>query len=227
MKLLNFPINHFTQNERILLQFIEENPEQFLKSKPQEVADKTFVSVATLYRLINKLGHSSINNLKIYLQERLREESNYHFDAIDFPILDSDGTYQVTQKLKELYQKTVNETQQLFDPQHLERVAKWMQVAETIDIYTSSANIYFAQNFQFQMQEINKPVQVPQDDYTKRLTAVNSNHKHYAIVISFGGRGSSIEDLCKILKAQQTRILLICSTDDNPLKSYANDILCQ
>lgn len=97
-----------------------------------------------------------------------------------------------------------------------------MEKATHIDIYTSAGNIYFADNFAFQMKEIGKDVNVPHELYLQTLYAAASDQSHFAIVISFGGRNWQMEKLCRILKNNQTKILLICSEQAVKLFSYAD-----
>lgn len=128
-------------------------------------------------------------------------------------------------RLKEVYERTIEDTLELADPETLVFAIEKMSKVNIIDIYTSSANLYFAENFQFQMQEINQLVMVPKDDYIKSLTATNSDSSHLAFVISFGGLGSSMEAFCKILKNNRVPIIPLTSTQGNPLTAYADDII--
>ena len=80
-------------------------------------------------------------------------------------------------------------------------------------MYTSAGNINFALNFQFQMQEIGKQVNVPIDEYQQRLIAASSNENHLAIIITFGGRGILSDILPRILHKVKTPIVLISSYD--------------
>lgn len=100
-----------------------------------------------------------------------------------------------------------------------------MKSAEIIDVYTSAGNIYFAENFKFQMAEIGVNINVPVEEYYQRLSAANSNSSHLAIFISFAGRGIMVKPILNILRKTKTPILLICSTEDNPIKEYADYIL--
>lgn len=88
-----------------------------------------------------------------------------------------------------------------------------MSKAQKIDIYTSAGNIYFAENFKFQMQEIGIDVNVPIDEYMQRLQASQSDENHFAIVISFSGRGLMTKRIRNILKKGKVPTLLICSPD--------------
>lgn len=213
---------NLTNTESILIDYIKKNPEEFISLKPKEISSKTFVSVPTIYRLINKLGLNGINELKVEIKSSLKEIQDNKVKDIDFPILPSDTQYEIMLKLKEVYQKTIEDTLDLADPETLVLISKLMEKSESIDVYTSSANVFFAENFKFQMQEIKKNVKVPKEDYIQRLTAANSSEKDFAIVISFGGRGLAFNNICKLLKKNNVPILLITSTNDNPLVKYAD-----
>lgn len=61
-------LEHLTQTEQILVDYLKDNPEEFIGLKPREVSDKLFISISTIYRLINKLGLRGVNDLKLLLQ---------------------------------------------------------------------------------------------------------------------------------------------------------------
>lgn len=215
-------LSNLTNNEEILINYIDKYPKEFISLKPKEISAKIHVSVPTIYRLINKLGLSGINDLKVEIRTYLKNRDNIKIENIDYPILPTDTHYDVMLKLKEVYGETINDTLDLADPETLVKVCEQMLKAKNIDIYTSAANVFFAENFKFQMQEINVMVNVPKEDYVQRLSAANSNSSHVAIVISFGGRGHAFKDLVKILKNNNTTIVLITSTEENPLLEYAD-----
>lgn len=215
-------LDNLTHNEQTLVQYIRLNPEEFIELKPKDISAKTFISVPTIYRLINKLGLNGINDFKVEVRSAIKSKEENQIENMDYPILATDTHYEVMLRLKEVYNKTINDTLDLADPEILVAATQMMAKSKVIDVYASAANIFFAENFQFQMQEINSVVNVPQADYMQRLTAANSDSTHLAIVISFGGRGIAFEAICRSLKLNHTPILLITSTQDNPLVKYAD-----
>lgn len=216
-------LKHLTTTEKILVDFIEQQPELFLQLKPKEVASKTYVSIPTIYRLVNKLGFCGINELKVEISQALTQKSET-IQNIDYPILPSDSYYEVMLHLKKVYEMTIQDTLDLCDPEIMVRVSDLMEKSQQIDVYASSANLYFALNFQFQMQEINKNIQIYEDDYRQCLCAANSDSHHLALVISFGGRGISFKNICRILKENHTPIVLISSTE-NPLIELVDEVI--
>ena len=203
-----------SKNERILANYILKHPEDVLKMSSKDLGKVCFVSTATVYRLCDKLGLSGFSDLKIKITSSLDDyrKSNENFN-FDFPVNQFQTHYEIIQKIKEDYEQTLNLTANLFSLDQLRLIASAMKKAQIIDVYTSAGNINFALNFQFQMQEIGKQVNVPIDEYQQRLTAASSNENHLAIIITFGGRGILSDILPRILHKVKTPIVLISSYD--------------
>lgn len=201
-----------SKNERILANYILKHPEDVLKMSSKDLGKVCFVSTATVYRLCDKLGLSGFSDLKIKITSSLDDyrKSNENFN-FDFPVNQFQTHYEIIQKIKEDYEQTLNLTANLFSLDQLRLIASAMKKAQIIDVYTSAGNINFALNFQFQMQEIGKQVNVPIDEYQQRLIAASSDENHLAIIITFGGRGIYI--LPRILHKVKTPIVLISSYD--------------
>ena len=155
----------------------------------------------------------------------VHQKSESAVQDINFPIEAEATPDEILLHLKEVYEYTISDTLELADPYAMAQVAEAMERAERIDIYTSAGNFCMADNFRFQMQEINVPVEVPHEAYMQKLAAANSNPKHFSIVISFGGRSSTVGQICRLLRLQHSPIALITSTDKTPLCGYADHLL--
>lgn len=203
-------LNKLSNYEQIIAKYILQHPQQVLSMNSKELSMKCAVSQATVYRLCDKLGISGFSELKIkisaYMDDYLKNNQEFDFD---FPIKQFQTHYEIIGKIKEDYQKTINITADMFNLDELRLVITEMKKAKQVDIYTSAGNIYFALNFKFQMQEIGVNVNVPIDEYQQRLLAASGDNNHFAIIISFQGRGILSNILPKILKEKQTKMLLI------------------
>ena len=211
----------FTPNEKILADFILKHPQDFIRMTTQEISQKCFVSVTSIYRLASKCGASGLSDLKVLLSSSLPgyQEEKGDFD-FDFPIKKYQTHHQIIETLKEDYEQTVLNTSHLFDLDTLQNIVQLMDQAKQIDIYTSAGNIFFAQNFRFQMLEIGKQVNVPTEEYHQRLTAASSDQTHLAIVISFSGRGLLAQRIPRILHHNHVPTILISSTEYHPDIQY-------
>ncbi|OJG75798.1 hypothetical protein RV12_GL000137 [Enterococcus quebecensis] len=220
LKLKN--LDKLTTSEEVLVTYILDFPEKVIHFSPKELAEHSYVSISTIYRLINKLDLDGLNELKLSLVNYLNEHTTEQIINIDYPISAEDNHYAMTRKLKTVYDQTVQST---IDTSNFDRMSfngELLNKAEFIDIYAASANIYFAQNFQFQMQEIGKRINVPIDDYMQNLSAANSTPEHLAIVVSYEGRSSSVKKILETLKKNKSKILLITSKN-SPLLNETFD----
>ena len=207
-----------TDNEKILVCYMKEHTNDFIRLSAKDISKTCFVSVSTLYRLCNKLDVSGLSELKVHIsasiENHLKEEKKFDYN---FPFKQNETQYQIVHKLQEVYEQTITSTLNLIDLEQLRLIANQMRKAKSIDVYTSAGNIYFAENFKFQMQEIEINLHVPLEEYQQRFAAAMSNQDHVALVI--------IGAITELLKKNKTPIVLICSTLENPLKNSADYIL--
>ncbi|MCD7894982.1 MAG: MurR/RpiR family transcriptional regulator [Erysipelotrichaceae bacterium] len=217
---------NLTESEETLVSYIKNHTEDFIEKSASEIASSCFVSVSTIYRLCKKLDISGLSELKVLVSSNkdnyMKESDNLNYN---YPVDKNATQYQITHQLQTVYDQTITSTINLLDLEELRLSVSKLKKAKMIDVYTSAGNIYFAENFKFQMQEIGVYVNVPVDEYLQRLSVSISDHTHCAIVISFGGRGMLVKDLVMHLKKNKTPIILITSTDNDKIIPYATHIL--
>ncbi len=216
---------NLTPNEKRIAEYILKNTMDFVSMHTSEITDKLYVSIPTLYRLINKLGFKGINEFKLELKAALHNKSETPIENMNFPIAKHASINEILLRLKDVYECTIDDTLELANSATLYQVCELMEKSSVINVYTFAGNIHFAENFRFQMQEIGITVNVPHEDYMQHLTASNSNASHLSIVISFGGRSRASEMLCRILKDNHSPIVLIASTENKKLTRYAKHII--
>lgn len=216
-------LTDLTQNEKTLVYYMQNNSEDFIRMSASEISKACFISTSSIYRLCKKVGLAGLAELKVQvslsINEYLKEQNSLNFD---YPFKQNETQNQVVLKMKELYEQTIQSSLNLIDLNTLKLVASILKKAIYIDFYTSAGNIYFAENFKFQMQEIGTFINVPIEEYHQLLNASTSDEKHVAIIVSFEGRGLITKNLANILKKNNTPIILISSTNDNPITKYAD-----
>lgn len=216
-------LTDLTENEKTVANYMQNYPENFIKMTAHEISKACFISVSTIYRLCQKLDLSGLSELKVQISlsinEYLKENSSIDYN---YPFKQNETQNQIVLKMKELYEQTLLSSLNLIDLDQLRIISEVLKKAQYIDIYTSAGNLYFAENFKFQMQELGVFINVPTEEYHQRLTASTSDKNHVAIIISFEGRGLIFERIPEILKGNKTPIILISSTNENPVSKYAN-----
>lgn len=211
-------LTDLTANEQTLVDYMKNNPERFVNMSADEISAACFVSIPTIYRLCKKLKLNGLSQLKMVVSNSIRDYMKEK-NGIDYnyPFSQNETQYQITVKMKELYEQTLTTLNNLIDLEQLRLIALALKKAMYIDIYTSAGNIYFAENFKFQMSEIGVVVNVPVEQYQQSLAAAASNEEHVAIVVSFEGRGMLVEQVMTLLKKNKTPIVLISSTTNKTM----------
>ena len=205
--------NNLSNNEQLIADYILEHPEQVITMNASGLSKQCYVSTSTVYRLCEKLNLSGFSEMKLRISTDLDNYiSSRDFD-FNFPIKQYQTHYEIMNYLKEDYDKTITSTLSGIDLDELRLIISSMLKAKVIDVYTSAGNIYFAENFRFQMAEIGTLVRVPIDEYEQRLLAASSDDTHFAIVITFGGRGHNAKFVPEVLKRKKTPVLLMSSPD--------------
>ena len=211
-------LTDLTANEQTLVDYMKNNTERFVNMSADEISAACFVSIPTIYRLCKKLKLNGLSQLKMVVSNSIRDYMKEK-NGIDYnyPFSQNETQYQITVKMKELYEQTLTTLNNLIDLEQLRLIALALKKAKYIDIYTSAGNIYFAENFKFQMSEIGVVVNVPVEQYQQSLAAAASNEEHVAIVVSFEGRGMLVEQVMTLLKKNKTPIVLISSTTNKTM----------
>lgn len=207
-------IQNITESENKIVQYVLTHPDGVMSMSIKELSEACYVSTSAIYRLCDKLDVDGYNEFKVRLSHSLTEYTQKK-ETIDynFPFKENQTQYQVLTSLKEYYQQTLLSTFDLFDMEEIRKVVSKMQKAKHITIYTSANNLFFAQSFKMQMQEIGVRVDVPTDEYEQRLLASLSGPDELAIIISYEGRLMNIDLIAQLLKNNKTTLLLISASD--------------
>lgn len=203
----------WTENEKVIVDRILENPEFILTTSPKKLASTCYVSVSTIYRLLSKLELDGFSSLQNEISKSLlhREKSEQSVDK-NFPFSQMQTHYEIISHLKTDYEETLNTQKNLFDLYSLYEASKAMHDAVSIDLYTTAGNLGFFKNFQFQLREIGVNVHMSENDYEQLLMASSSGPDHLAIVLTMEGRGMLIHNLSQALAKSNTPVLLMSAS---------------
>lgn len=161
-------LTDLTTNEQTLVDYMKNNPERFINMSADEISAACFISIPTIYRLCKKLELNGLAQLKVMvstsIRDYLKEKKTIDYN---YPFSQNETQYQITMKMKELYEQTLIASNNLIDLDQLRLIASALKNAQFIDMYTSAGNLYFVENFKFQMSEIGRFVNV-------RLKNINS-----------------------------------------------------
>lgn len=178
----------------------------------RDLARATSTSVASIQRLCKKLGYRGYKELKIAVE---REAGTRLAPAetvdVNFPFAPGDSQRTIVANMTTLYETTVDDTQKLLDPVELERAARLMAQAQSVEIYTGSHNVYPAQMFVDRLLSAGKRASCPLSGERQSRLALASDRTHAALIISYSGLQPTYRRIVPILQKRGTPIVLVGS----------------
>ncbi|MCF0258367.1 MAG: MurR/RpiR family transcriptional regulator [Erysipelotrichaceae bacterium] len=215
---------NLTHNEEALMSFIMRHPYRFIELKPKEIAREAYVSLSTIYRFADKLGMDGINALKVDLLAALMEKEPGTGEASGSEISLEGSPLQYLGQLKEVSVRTLQQTFLRAEPAQLHQMMSLLKNPRRMVVFTSYANIWFANNFSYQMQEIGRDVQVPIDQYSQIHMVQSMGEQDLAVIVSITGRSTTMRKVGEQLKKRQCPFILVTASDRHPLAPLASAV---
>ncbi len=174
-----------------------------------ELAAETHVSTASISRFCRKIGLSGYRELKTELARHNVMRSQDSQVNSNHPFSPGDTPRTIASGLKSLYELVLQDALECLDFGMLLKVARAIDAAGEVDIYTHSHNLTAAESFQYRMQLIGRNVFIPRSGEQQRICAAGSTAQKIAIVISYSGRATFIPQVLAALHRRRTPIVLI------------------
>lgn len=213
---------HLTEIEKYFINQISEHIQELYDLNVQQLAKETNVSLSTIYRVIDKLNLSGINELKLKLY---KDHQNYHKEKevdYNYPFDKNNTHHQIMNKMFTLYQQTLQSTLNLIDLETFLKVEQSLYNAHQIIIFPTIGNYFMAESFQQNMLEIGVKIDVIVDRYYQHWNISALNQDDIVILISYANRTPYFVDLAKRLKKRKIKTVLISSTQKTELSQYCD-----
>lgn len=214
--------HHLTEGEKVFAKYILNHPRDIVQYDVQYIAKKSYVSVSTIYRVIEKLGLSGFNQLKVEVSLQLERYSHKDKEVdYNYPFQKNDTHYQIMEKMYSLYNQTIQSTLELIDLDVFLKVIQALYHAKHIIVFPSIGNYFMAECFQQNMLEIGLRIDVAKERYYQFFYANSCQKGDVVLLISYAGRTPQMHELVKILKNKEVTMILISSMIDIP---FAKDV---
>lgn len=216
-------VTNFTDGEKVFAEYIESHPYDVVQLDLQQLAKNSYVSVSTIYRVIEKLGLSGLNQLKIQISASL-ESRKEESEAVDYnyPFSRNNTPRQIMSQMLSLYDQTIKSTFNLIDFNILIKVVQTLYNANNIILFPSIGNYFMAESFQQNMLEIGVRIDIAKERFYQHWYAQSCQKDDVIIIISYAGRTPYLMDIVKTLKKRKVKMILISSTIHMPLAEYVD-----
>lgn len=216
-------IADFTESEQVFVNFINNHSQEIINMNVKQLAKESYVSISTIYRVIEKLELSGLSQLKMLISSQYEAYSHErkHTDY-NYPFQKNATHHQIMTQMLSLYEQTLTSTFNLIDLDMFLKVGQVMSQANHLSIFPTIGNFFMAECFQQNMLEIGKRVDVITDYYYQNWTASTYQKGDVIIVISYANRTPWLFDRIKKLHETEATIVLISSTDKNKLSQLVD-----
>lgn len=208
---------NFTSNEQLVAKYIMNNYKKIKELNAENIAKKTFTSLATVTRLCKKIGLKGYLEFKMLLIEEIAnlEKDNFIFENGD--IDKNNDTQMIIEKLNKLSISSLKESKLLQNPQDIEEAVNLINEKEVIDFYGNGASHIVGLDAQYKFMRIGKLTNAFNSWDKQYIQAINSNSKHLAIIISYSGKTKEMLEIADILAEKGVKTISITNYSNNPL----------
>ena len=214
-------ITSFTESEEIFTQFILNHPYDVIQLSLQQLAKTSYVSISTIYRVMEKLDINGLNQLKLQISESLKNNKDLKEIDYNYPFKKTDTHHQIMTLMLSLYEQTLKNTFNLIDLDELLHIVQALKKANNIYIFPSIGNYFMAESFQQSMLEIGVKVDVIKEAYYQHWNVQLCKEGDIVMLISYAGRTPQIKNIVQELNQKNIPIILISSTIHTPIDQFA------
>ena len=214
-------MNSFTESEQTFIDFIFNHPYDVIQLNLQQLSKTSYVSISTIYRVMEKLEINGLNKLKLQISESLKNNENLKNIDYNYPFQKTNTHYQILTQMLELYDQTLKNTINLIDLDVLLHTVQALKKANNIYIFPSIGNYFMAESFQQNMLEIGVKVDVIKEAYYQHWHVQLCDENDIVMLISYAGRTPQIMDIVHDLNKKNIPIILISSTIHTPIDQFA------
>ncbi|MFD1901508.1 MurR/RpiR family transcriptional regulator [Enterococcus termitis] len=197
--------------EQQVLEYIIKHPEEITQSRIHEIAEKIYVSTATISRTSQALGYSGFQEMKYALIRHLEDEQRpvYH------------PSKNLTQ-LAERIQRELTQTLQLIQQEALETGAKLLAESQRIEFFGVGSSFSCCFEAARKLTFAGRIADAREDWDELRIVANHLTAKDAAILVSYSGETMLALEYAAILKERKVPIIAIIGSKNTPLEKFAS-----
>lgn len=210
--------NKLPDAESEVRDYILKNGNEVLKLSVQELAEKSYTSPATVIRLCKRMELKGFSELKIELASEIKAYEQMNINVIDNQtIKKTDSCDEIIDKITDASLKSIEETYISIDKKIVTEVAKKVMSCDTLDLYGIGASNVIAYDAGYKFMRIGKNIACLSLADRQRIQAINSDKKHFAIIISYSGETKEILEIAEILRTNGVSSVSVTSSAKNSL----------
>lgn len=213
----------FSTTELPVIQFLLEHPADIADMTIRDLADKTFTSPASIFRLCQKLNMKGYNDFKIKFISETNRVSLERRHSTRRPIKSNDTPAEIMRKIAELEVEAIEETKNEINQEQLIRIADYIMQAKQVDIYAYDQNFSLAEMIVYNFQQLKCNATANLAMTSQISQAMNSSKENVAILLSRSGLNQRLIRTAQILQKRHVKSIVFTSFADSPLVKLCDE----
>lgn len=206
-----------TDSEKLIADYILNNPEEIYNIKIEELSKKLNVSPPTVFRLAKKLGFEGFKDFKIELIKDMAIGINIEIEDID-----SESIEGTTRKIFDKINNNLRETLSLINYDDLGKAVNFILKAKRIIFFAVSSSISVAFDSYSKFLRAGFNCFFNEDTYTQRVISTQCTNKDIAIGISFSGESIEVVECLKNAKNNGASTICVTTFLKSPITEYSD-----
>lgn len=205
--------------------YVLENPERVVRQRVKDLAEACQVSEATIIRFVRKLAFNGFSEFKIALAVMPQQNSStgaieerFFYDDL----AQSDTVEAVIQKIAFKNIQSLKDTQELMDPEQVEKGVAAIKKAQAILIFCSGSSTVAGYTFKSRFYRLGKRCILLTDPIEQAVTASLLDRRSLVVGISSSGKTQYVVDAMKIAKDSGAVTMCITDSIDSPIVRHSD-----
>lgn len=202
--------NNFTNVEKTIADFFIQNRKK-TDFSAKNVAEKLFVSEASLSRFAKKCGYRGYREFVYQYEEAFVEKK------------ESMGGN--TRTVLNAYQELLNKTYSLVDERQIARVGRYIRDAERVFVCGKGSSGLTASEMEFRFMRIGVDIDSLQDSDRMRMQAVFQDKHCLVLGISISGEAEGVQYLLREAKKRGAKTVLLTAQNKESFSEFSDEVV--
>lgn len=200
-----------TNTEKEIIDFINMYPMEFNRMSVTEIAQRCYVSKASIYRLCRRLDYAGLNEMKMMITASLSDKLVHENAEIDFnrPFDKKDSDFSVLTLIRELYEQTIYYSSTHLDMRELHYAIAELRKSKNVFLFVDEENHSVAEIFKNRMRILGVNIDLPESEILKLSVAQSSSKEDIVIYATYSPKLNKHQEYFKMLTGNNTKIILI------------------
>ena len=206
---------HLTKKEKIVAQFILDNPQVAISISVQELAAQCNVSPSTIVKFSKSIGFLGIKDMKIHLARDINTLTSELLEEEKFKTEPEVFSY-----LKEITIASIEEAYKNLNYSCIKKAASLILNAKNVDIYAFGFDYIAGHDLYMKLKQLGSKSNIYLNPVFQSLSAINLHPEDVAICISQSGSMKDTIDSIRFAKTNGAKTIAI-TTEESPLSKEA------